>query len=248
MRYVIVGDVHGCIDELDELLLLADLKPMDTFVSVGDLVDRGPDSAAVVRRMREIRAVCVVGNHDMKHVKYHKRLLGNPEATAKPELVEIEKQLTQEDKDWMRAMPLFYRIPSSNAIVIHGGWSPALQEVPMNPYILGNMPTEQRKLLFQTPWVRFVEKSGKMIQGGTERKGDAFWADHYDGRFGLTFFGHQPWYNGHRVFPYAIGLDTACCFGSCLTAAVYENGVIVDYITVPAKQTYASRRLDFEEE
>jgi serine/threonine protein phosphatase 1 len=49
MRTLIVGDIHGCFDELIRLVDRADIGPEDLIVSVGDLVDRGPRSYDVVR-------------------------------------------------------------------------------------------------------------------------------------------------------------------------------------------------------
>lgn len=70
MRTLIVGDIHGCYRELLELFDNAALGADDIVVSVGDLVDRGPDPAAVVRwfRARE-HAVVLMGNHERKHVR-----------------------------------------------------------------------------------------------------------------------------------------------------------------------------------
>lgn len=74
-RIYAIGDVHGCIDELDVLLAMidADDRARDaaatTIVFLGDLVDRGPASAQVVRRVRELAATrgnvrCLLGNHE----------------------------------------------------------------------------------------------------------------------------------------------------------------------------------------
>ena len=63
-RTVVVGDVHGCIEELEELLRAVALRPTDRLVSVGDLVGKGPDGAAVVRFFRQGGHEAVRGNHD----------------------------------------------------------------------------------------------------------------------------------------------------------------------------------------
>ncbi|MCA9656860.1 MAG: metallophosphoesterase [Myxococcales bacterium] len=55
-RTLIVGDVHGCLAELDALLVELEPRAGDRFVFVGDIVDRGPDSVGVVRRVRELCA------------------------------------------------------------------------------------------------------------------------------------------------------------------------------------------------
>lgn len=64
-RLIVIGDVHGCLTELKLLLTQSDYRSeRDTLVFVGDLVNKGPFSAEVVKFVRSIGAVCVRGNHD----------------------------------------------------------------------------------------------------------------------------------------------------------------------------------------
>ena len=64
-RLIIIGDVHGCLSELKLLLLQCSYqKEKDKIVFVGDLVNKGPCSAGVIKFVREIGASCVRGNHD----------------------------------------------------------------------------------------------------------------------------------------------------------------------------------------
>jgi len=64
-RIIFVGDVHGCFDELQELLEIAQRDPArDTVVLLGDMVRKGPKSVEVVRWARENGALAVRGNHD----------------------------------------------------------------------------------------------------------------------------------------------------------------------------------------
>jgi serine/threonine protein phosphatase 1 len=66
----VVGDVHGCFDELSELLDAAELRPDDLLVAAGDVVDRGPAPGEVVRFLRKRpNTVVVMGNHERKHVR-----------------------------------------------------------------------------------------------------------------------------------------------------------------------------------
>lgn len=64
-RLIIIGDVHGCLDELKSLLNLCNYThQQDILVFVGDLVNKGPSSAEVVKFVKNIGALCVRGNHD----------------------------------------------------------------------------------------------------------------------------------------------------------------------------------------
>lgn len=70
-RLFAVGDIHGCLDEFNELLdtIQYDYKSGDRLILLGDLVAKGPDSSGVVQRARETNAWCVRGNHDDKVVR-----------------------------------------------------------------------------------------------------------------------------------------------------------------------------------
>ena len=65
-RLFAIGDVHGSIDELNELVskINYNYKKGDRIIFLGDLVDKGPDNVAVLRRAKELNAWCVRGNHD----------------------------------------------------------------------------------------------------------------------------------------------------------------------------------------
>jgi serine/threonine protein phosphatase 1 len=68
-RIIAIGDVHGCIIALDSLLALLELKGTDLLVTLGDYVDRGPDSKRVLDRLIELyeagRLIPLRGNHEL---------------------------------------------------------------------------------------------------------------------------------------------------------------------------------------
>lgn len=71
-RTIIIGDIHGTLDEFKELIELCQFKPgTDTCISTGDLVDRGPNSAGVIDFAMELGATVTVGNHEDKYIRYH---------------------------------------------------------------------------------------------------------------------------------------------------------------------------------
>ncbi len=117
MSTLVIGDVHGCSGELDDLL---DLVDCDDVVFVGDLVGKGPDSAGVVRRARALRARAVRGNHDDHY------LTGRP----------ADAGLTEDDWAWLEALPLVLRLPEHDAIVVHAGFLPATPPEEQGPEVL----------------------------------------------------------------------------------------------------------------
>jgi hypothetical protein len=73
-RVISIGDVHGCIDELQDLLRECDYQPGDLVVFLGDMVSKGPDSSSVVQMAREIGAIGVRGNHDFEVIRWHQAI------------------------------------------------------------------------------------------------------------------------------------------------------------------------------
>ena len=72
-RLIAIGDIHGCQTALLTLLRAIDLRPSDTLVTLGDYVDRGPDSAAVLETLSNLVSQChlvpLIGNHEIMMVK-----------------------------------------------------------------------------------------------------------------------------------------------------------------------------------
>ncbi|MCC7338927.1 MAG: serine/threonine protein phosphatase [Pirellulaceae bacterium] len=67
-RLIAIGDIHGCTQALDTILATIGLESDDTFVALGDYVDRGPDSKGVIDRLIALRSQCnlvpLFGNHE----------------------------------------------------------------------------------------------------------------------------------------------------------------------------------------
>lgn len=102
----LVGDVHGCVAELETLLAEFDPSDDDLVVFVGDLVRKGPDSRAVVERVREAdNFLSIRGNNEQKFVDGEKSL------------AELEPHY-----DWFEALPVV--ISFDDVLVTHGGVDP----------------------------------------------------------------------------------------------------------------------------
>lgn len=67
-RLIAIGDIHGCTQALDAILAVVSLQAEDTFVAMGDYVDRGPDSKGVIDRLIALKSQCnlvpLFGNHE----------------------------------------------------------------------------------------------------------------------------------------------------------------------------------------
>src|ERR1700754_2527249 len=125
-RHVFVGDVHGCLNELDALIKKLKLGSADRLIFVGDLCAKGPDSQGVVQRVRELGADCVRGNHDEAVLRIRRaRLQGyEPPRPPKKAHLKVAEALKPADWDWLEALPLYLELPEIGVNVVHAGVVP----------------------------------------------------------------------------------------------------------------------------
>lgn len=82
-RVFVIGDVHGCLNELNALINKIQYNPQtDYIILAGDLVAKGPDSLGVIRRAKQLGARCVRGNHDDKVIRFKTFYNANQEITG----------------------------------------------------------------------------------------------------------------------------------------------------------------------
>lgn len=213
-RTIIIGDIHGCFDELTDLLQVLDLEPQDRVIAVGDLIAKGPKNREVLDLFIDDRRFSsVVGNHDRK---IRQRLRGEPVPLNKAQREAIE-QLDGEPAryaEYLRSLP--YTIDLGDHLVVHAGIRPG---VALDEQMASDL-TEIRT----------------MGADPTRRKGTA-WYDVYRGPQTICF-GHWPGREPKRA-AHAIGLDTGCVYGGRLTAYVIETD---QFVSVPAREAYDGRR------
>lgn len=215
MRTLFIGDVHGCARELDALLEACAWRPGERVVLVGDLVAKGPDSAGVVRRARELGALAVRGNHDEHVLRWHEGRMPAGKK-LKPEHRQVLETLRTEDWDYLAALPLYRRFPELNVLTVHGGMVPG---VPLE---------EQRaELLLNLRSITPEGEPSKRVDAGVP------WASRWEGPE-LVIFGHDA-LRGLQRHPHALGLDTGCVYGRQLTAYVLPEGRLY---SVEAERTY----------
>ena len=209
-RTIVIGDIHGCADELDDLLKLISLQTDDRVVAVGDLIVKGPKNREVLDRfIEDSRFSSVIGNHD-RIVRQHFR--GEPVRLNQPQREAAKELLRDEERyaDFLRTLP--YLIDLGSHLVVHAGLRPG---VALNEQSASDL-------------------TGIRTMGAdpARRKGVA-WYDVYRGEK-IILFGHWPAPEPRRA-ERAIGLDTGCVYGGRLTAYIIESDEIV---SVPARDVY----------
>jgi Calcineurin-like phosphoesterase len=210
-RSLVIGDVHGCLDELRALVEHAGVTDDDDVVFVGDLVAKGPDSAGVIGWARERGAAAVLGNHD-DHV-----LKARAGDETRKQHVDVAATLSKADVDWLAARPLWLRLAYEQPhVVVHGG-------------MVAGVPVEKqtREHLLALRSIAADGKPSKRIEG-------APWAALWTGPEHAVF-GHDA-IRGLQQHPLATGLDTGCVYGRELTALWLPAHKLV---SVTARRQYA---------
>ena len=255
-RTIIIGDVHGMRQELEALLARADIARDDHVVSVGDLMDKGPDCAGAVRVLRGlreagVRVTLVRGNHEERHERFRRNeaeaaRTGKPNPMARlEELRTAADGLTDADVAFLETAVPVLHLPEHGAVVVHAGILPTHTALPSSTEGLSGRERKHLELVYR---VRYVSPEGKMVVLGAETDADRYWADVYDGRFGHAYFGHQPFHDRAEPveFPHATGLDLGAVFGNVLAAAVLVGTDRATFVTVPAHARFADPHGDAE--
>ncbi|HMA34675.1 MAG TPA: polynucleotide kinase-phosphatase [Chloroflexia bacterium] len=239
----IIGDLHGCFDEL--LALLGQLgytvtpddptgpagpgytvvpPPGRTAIFLGDLVDRGPNTPAVLRLVMGMvaagTALCVPGNHDRK---LQRKLQGKNVQIAHglaESLAQLEAQppaFREQVAAFLDGLVSHYVLDDGRLVVAHAGMPAALQ---------GRASGRVRDFAL------YGETTGETDEFGLPIRYN--WAAEYQGR-AMVVYGHTPvpapeWLNN------TINIDSGCVFGGRLTALRYPEKELV---SVPAAATYA---------
>jgi hypothetical protein len=209
-RTIVIGDIHGCYDELTELLEKAKVGENDRVVSVGDLISKGPKSREVLELfMTDARFSSVMGNHDLAL----RRRWNGEDVDLKPSQKETHKELKGEKEAYVNFLNrLPFTIDLDTHLVVHAGLRP---NVELCSQTTGDM-TRMRTL-------------------GGDRESDEGtpWYHVYYGDK-IVLFGHWPASEPRRG-KRAIGLDTGCVYGFTLTAYIIETD---EFVSVPAKRAY----------
>ncbi|RKH31527.1 hypothetical protein D7Y13_11500 [Corallococcus praedator] len=239
----IIGDIHGCFDELKALLTKlgytvaprADGSPgFDVgvpegrrVVFLGDLIDRGPGVTGVLRLVMGMveagTALCVPGNHEIKLLK---KLRGKDVRVARGLAMTLEQlereppEFSQAVADFIEARSPHYVLDDGRLVVAHAGLKESMH---------GRDSTEMRDFAL------YGETTGEADAYGLPVRAD--WAEQYRGSAVVAY--------GHTSVPEAewvhntVCLDTGCVFGGKLTALRYPERELV---SVPALREYWESR------
>lgn len=213
-RTIVIGDLHGCLDEALELLDRLAVGSSDRVIFTGDLVDRGPRRRECVELA--MRHSSILGNHEENQVAQRRRSLEK----LKPDHAETRRVLDEAHLDWFASLPLFARIPEANAVVVHAGVLPGIAIEEQLPHTL-----------LHAQCVSPPDK--KSYWPSKAPASHTFWTNHWRGPE-RVIFGHTV-LDRPLVSEWAVGIDTGCVHGGALTALVLPAWELV---SVPARKDY----------
>lgn len=226
-RVLIVGDVHGCYDELDELLQKY-RKPGDTVILAGDIVNKGPKSVEALRLARSLdQCHSLIGNHELVSLRGRFEREGGKSPDCAPRYAWTD-ELSESDVEWICRLPFTIALPAHDVIVVHAGLVPG---IPLEHQAPEDMTTMRDLVRGDDMSYRASYKS---------ELGAVAWADEWPSR-PHVYFGHDA-KRGLQLAKYATGLDTGCVYGGALSAAILERGRTVQIVQVQAKRQYAPKR------
>ncbi|MVT12369.1 metallophosphoesterase [Chitinophaga tropicalis] len=189
-RIFVIGDIHGCYDELMTLTQKVNLQEEDWLISVGDILDRGGKSKEVYEYFRNRpNSKVLIGNHERKHIN---NVLSYAQEIVKLQFGEVYTELLA----WLSKQDYYFETPET--IIVHAAFE-------------HDQPLQQQRedvLSGSTSGEKYLEK--KYTE--TPR-----WKDHYRGEktiiYGHHVVGDTPEKHGNTI-----GIDTAACHGGYLTA------------------------------
>jgi diadenosine tetraphosphatase ApaH/serine/threonine PP2A family protein phosphatase len=197
-RTIVIGDVHGCLDELKDLLRAVEAKPEDRLISVGDLLCKGPDSLGVMEwAMSAPNLECVLGNHELRFLNCWRRGVA---PAVKPYDAETHRQFGDRYEAAMRFIARWPLTASGPGfMVVHAGFDPR-----------EGLEWQSNAVLTS---LRTLKDTGKP------------WYESYKDS-SLVVFGH--WAKPEPVVRRnAVGLDTGCVYGGALTALILPERRLV---------------------
>lgn len=232
----IVGDVHGCSDELHSLLEVLGYRfsGQDNahhpegrqLILAGDMVNRGPDTPAVlqlaINMVSSGAALCVMGNHDQKLLSYWKgESKASEELTASlAQFQDKSESFRRQAMEFLQSLPAYLKLNDRRLIVAHAGLKEFLQK---------EDSPRAKEFAIHGELTGEVDANGKAIRYK--------WAADYRGE-AVVVYGHTPvresaWLNR------TINIDTGCVYGGKLTALRFPEMTLA---SVNAAHTYFQRR------
>ena len=164
-RTIFIGDVHGCLEELQAMITRLKVTDKDRVIMLGDLINRGPNSAGVVRFVHNAGFESLMGNHEDEYLA---------EFRFEDRYARLREELGHELHDWIQARPLY--IEGERFMAVHAGLEPGRHPSKSRRNILLNIRTwdgsgMDMKNLENPPWYELYQGKRPVFYGHWARQG-----------------------------------------------------------------------------
>jgi hypothetical protein len=203
-RTIIVGDVHGCLHEAEDLLEYVHFGEGDALYFLGDLLSRGPLPEGVLELVRRTGGRGVRGNHDDSLLAWRAAQRTGVEFSISHSKRKLAERLQETDWELLESLPLWLDLPNHDIRLVHAGVIPGLA-----------IDKQPREALLS---MRYLGPNNEPI----EKDGTVLWATRYQGPPHVVF-GHNA-QREPQIHPWATGIDTGVVYGERLTAMVLDAG------------------------
>lgn len=214
-RLIVIGDIHGCADEFEELLEALAPSKTDKLVLLGDLVNRGPDSRRVIQLARKHATASLLGNHELRLLNFRKT---DDPTHLKAYDHDTLAQLDRAGWDYLAAMRLTYEDRHHRVVLVHGGFLPGT-----------SWRSQPARIVTR---IQVIDSSGEPSKR-SEAPEARPWTDFWRGP-PFVIYGHTPRDEVART-KWTLGIDTSCVLGGHLTAVVLPG---LEIVQVRARKRY----------
>jgi len=234
-KVALIGDVHGTIKEFLELLSKLNHESLDEIWHVGDLLDRGPDSGAVVQVCVERGIKGVLGNHESSVLARRESILKGNVPKKYTEKDRTINSIRPQDWSYLESLPLLHIFDDINTVIVHGG---LVNKIPLYKQPFGVCHLQMIQPFAMDGRTRWWGYDAVREKSEEESRSEGWvrWYECYDHEQ-IVAYGHSVY---EKPFEYGntIGIDTGCVFGGELTALILPEK---KYLSVKSKKTYFSR-------
>jgi serine/threonine protein phosphatase 1 len=189
-KTIVIGDIHGCYDEMMALLEKIGITDADVIISLGDIIDRGNHSKKVYEFFKNRpNSIVLMGNHERKHL--------SGVLNYAQEIVKVQFDDAYDDfLNWLKTLKYSYE--TEDAIIVHAAFE---SDKPLN---------QQRAdvLSGSTAGERYLEQ--KYLT-------NTYWTDVYTNTKPIIY-GHHVVGDVPKIYNNTFGIDTGACHGGYLTA------------------------------
>lgn len=204
-KHIFISDVHGCFTELERLLELIHQQNYQKMriISLGDLINKGPDSTKVISLARKENISVVLGNHELGYFRRLKR--------KEPLAQKFREKIGEENHAFLKKQSLF--IEHKDFIAVHAG----IDARPLNNISDSAIYAQKISTLLK-------ESDSSTLTTIRNIDINTPWHAHYKGKKPIIY-GHWA-RQGVLITPNSVCLDSGCVYGQRLSAYVLEEKTI----------------------